>query len=515
MKQEDKLKNTLSEYFDNQEVPYNENEWERASAYLSNARHKRKIRYVMVILIVLFSTIFVGLFNFQTLSKEAKQLTSHYFKQTRKPSPTPPVEAILKSMVSKSKPTIIPKRSKKPLGFSHIEVTKKKNQTTISKVQPTLHSNEPSQIFESNMIESALNSQAQTITENTTNSIDNNTSAAPITFKTLTANPANEKEEIKHEPHLDSVEKKVLVVTRDKPLHNQDPLAEKEIALQSIVEFPQKEKTVSDLNDTKKETAIAEAIELSNPEEKINTPFIDTLVHSEIDEFVNETKAFDDTLSEHSSIKELTGEGFFYEAGAVVYYGWKGPANRDASGFSPLAGINYMNQLSNKCSVSFGVQYLQVRNLSNSSKTSRVSTYEYGEKSDVTVVTPSTMHYLVAPLRFHYYLNERNCFGVGMNLAYLLNIDAKVTTYNESPGIKENHKTITLSGYTEGFSWFDSQVALFYKRRITRSLGLQAEIFLGLTDVKQNDFFGLNYKERNSGLKLSLVYFAFTKKNRR
>ena len=174
-----------------------------------------------------------------------------------------------------------------------------------------------------------------------------------------------------------------------------------------------------------------------------------------------------------------------------------------------------MNQLTNTSSISFGVQYLQVNKLSSSSKTSRISTYEYGERSDVTVVTPSTVHYLVAPLRYHYFLNKRNIFGAGVNLAYLLNIDAKVTSYNESPGFKSDSKTIKLGGYTEGFSWFDSQLAFFYRRKISGLLCLQTEVFLGLTDVKQNEFFGLNYKERNSGIKLSLIYFAFRKKDKR
>src|SRR6202012_3095270 len=98
-----------------------------------------------------------------------------------------------------------------------------------------------------------------------------------------------------------------------------------------------------------------------------------------------------------SSSSCLAGEGFFYEAGAAWLYGWKGQAHRDARGFSPVAGISYMNRLSNRCAFSFGLHYFQVSNLSGSSKTSRVSSYTYGEQSNVTVITPASVYYLLVP----------------------------------------------------------------------------------------------------------------------
>jgi hypothetical protein len=208
-------------------------------------------------------------------------------------------------------------------------------------------------------------------------------------------------------------------------------------------------------------------------------------------------------------------EGFFYEVGVAWLYGWKGAVHRDARCFSPIAGINYMNRLGNNSAFSFGLQYLQVRNLSNSSKTSRVSSYIYGEQSNVTVIKPITLHYLLAPLRLQYKINCKHSFGLGINLAYLLNVDASVTKYEERPGSTGNYKTSKQNGYTEGFSWFDSQLALCYRRKISHSFGLQSEFFLGLTDVKQDDFFGFKNKEKNSGMKLSLIYYPSFKKEKR
>ncbi len=233
--------------------------------------------------------------------------------------------------------------------------------------------------------------------------------------------------------------------------------------------------------------------------------FADTTSSSDIETW--------DTLRRPGAVNFVV-EGIFYEAGAAWLYGWKGPMKRDARGFSPMAGINYMNRLNNRCGLSFGVQYMMVSKLSNSSKTSRVSSYVYGEQSQVTVITPTTLHYLAVPLRIHCYANRNNCFGTGVNLGYLLNVDAKVTSYEETAGVKGAEETIRQGGYTQGFSWYDTQVAVFYRRKINASLALQTEIFFGLTDVKQDTFFGYNNKERNSGVKLSLVYHAFKKNNR-
>ena len=73
MKQEDKLRNTLREYYDTREVPLNDNEWERASIYLTNARRKRRIRYSALILLTLLSTLFIALFIFQEVTSDNKR----------------------------------------------------------------------------------------------------------------------------------------------------------------------------------------------------------------------------------------------------------------------------------------------------------------------------------------------------------------------------------------------------------------------------------------------------------
>ncbi|HYC27546.1 MAG TPA: hypothetical protein VEB42_02005, partial [Chitinophagaceae bacterium] len=116
-----------------------------------------------------------------------------------------------------------------------------------------------------------------------------------------------------------------------------------------------------------------------------------------------------------------------------------------------------------------------------------------------------------APIRLHYLASEKQQFGCAINLAYLLNVDASVTTYEERPGFQGPKETIKLSGYTRGFSWLDTQLGIFYNRRLSRALSAQVEMFYGLTDIKNNGFFEKDQFERSSGLKLTLIYYTFRK----
>jgi len=198
-----------------------------------------------------------------------------------------------------------------------------------------------------------------------------------------------------------------------------------------------------------------------------------------------------------------------FEAGASFLTGWKNPGKRDAQGFNPVFGINYYNYLTPQLAVSFGAQYTTVSNLSYTSHISRVTRYNLGEESDVTVITPGKVHYFVVPIRVHYSVNAQNTFGAGVNVAYMLTIDSKVEKYHERPGVRENHQVSKTQGYTEGFKAFDTQLSVFYRRKIYRNLSVHAEYMFGLTDIKDNTFFNSNVFERNTGFKLTLMYNLF------
>lgn len=199
------------------------------------------------------------------------------------------------------------------------------------------------------------------------------------------------------------------------------------------------------------------------------------------------------------------------EAGTNYMAGWKVNDKRDGNGLNFVAGINYLHFVTRKVGVSAGIHYTSVRNLSAFSHTSTVTKYGFGEKTEVTVITPEKIHYLQLPLKIQVRINDKNFFGAGYTLGYLLTVNSK--TEKRTDGF--NYATATTTGktrgYTEGFSAYDSQLSLFYRRMIYKKLFINAEMMLGLTDTRKNSFFVSNTAERNMGLKLTLMYNIFQK----
>lgn len=200
-----------------------------------------------------------------------------------------------------------------------------------------------------------------------------------------------------------------------------------------------------------------------------------------------------------------------FEAGTNYLFGWNNPVKRDANGFNPVVGLNYSNVITKKVTFSFGIHYTMVRNLSYSSHTVTTTRYNFGEESDVMVFTPTTMHYMVMPIRASYATDVKNVFGIGCNVGYLFNTNSNVELYGQKAGQKGNATVLKTSGYTQGFKTFDTQLSLFYRRNLAKDLWMHTEFMYGITDVKDNAFFNSNVKEKNVGLKLTLIYNLFKK----
>lgn len=199
-----------------------------------------------------------------------------------------------------------------------------------------------------------------------------------------------------------------------------------------------------------------------------------------------------------------------FETGVSYLFGWNNPGKKDASGVNPVVGLNYYN-VSKPITFSFGIHYTMVRNLSYSSHTVTTTRYNFGEESDVMIFTPTTMHYLTAPIRIGYSVNSKNTFGLGYNVGYLFNLNSNVELYAQTAGKKGNATILKTSGYTQGFKTIDQQISIFYRRNLAKDLWLNAEFMYGLTDVKDNKFFNSNVFERNTGVKVTLIYNLFKK----
>lgn len=197
---------------------------------------------------------------------------------------------------------------------------------------------------------------------------------------------------------------------------------------------------------------------------------------------------------------------FSIDAGANYAFGWVNNTTKEATGFNAVLGVSVTHQFVKKWSVLIGLQYNSLAHLSYSSFTSKNLQYDLGYNQTKTVITPTILYYLAVPIKLQYHFNEKNSLSIGVNTLYLLNTNSKVDTYTESTFGATTHNVSTKKGYMDGFSTWDLQPALAYRRRIIKCLSINAEIYYGLMDLKNNATFGLAKSEHNSGFKLTLSY---------
>lgn len=200
------------------------------------------------------------------------------------------------------------------------------------------------------------------------------------------------------------------------------------------------------------------------------------------------------------------GNYCYVEAGAFVNLGWTYQGVREGTGFNPYLGVSYLMRLTDKAGFSIGAYYTTLAGLKLDTKVIRSSKIVFGEESDVVAITPVRLNYIAVPLRLQYTIDEKQMLTAGYTAGYLLDVQSRVETYTEKLSTQENKMSYMTGGYVEGFRTFNSQLSLGYRRQIYKGLWGNAEIFYGLTDVRDNVFFGIDRRESATGLKISLTY---------
>jgi hypothetical protein len=202
---------------------------------------------------------------------------------------------------------------------------------------------------------------------------------------------------------------------------------------------------------------------------------------------------------------------FSFELGTAYLLGWKDNQGRDAIGFNPIGGINYIFNFNPKFSFITGILYTSVGNINNADYTSKRVKYNFGEEIDYTTISAKNMYYLTVPFKFLYRFKTKNAIGLGLNASYLLDVNSNVSTYNKRFNTLSEAVVTKSNGYKGGFNKYDLQFSLFYRRRLLEKLSIHSEFNLGLLDVKKDKYFRPAQFERNTGFRLTLVYDIFNK----
>jgi len=202
---------------------------------------------------------------------------------------------------------------------------------------------------------------------------------------------------------------------------------------------------------------------------------------------------------------------FSIEAGSNYLIGWNNGNNKEAKGFNPIVGVNYYSNIIKKFGFIVGLQYSTINHLNNSVYTTKVTRFKFGEESDVTIFSAVKLYYITVPLKLDYTINANNSFGLGYNVAYLLDVKSKITTYTEGLNRQSEQQVSTSMGYSSGFNKFDGQIGVYYKKHIYKNLFINSEFFIGTRDIKNNSIFNSQVFERSLGFKVTLHYNLFKK----
>lgn len=201
-------------------------------------------------------------------------------------------------------------------------------------------------------------------------------------------------------------------------------------------------------------------------------------------------------------VRPLPAHRIYLEAGTSYMAGWNG--GTEAKGFNPLAGVQYYHDITKRTGLSIGLMYTSVSNLSSTSHTSTATKLKFGEETDVTVISATKMHYLLIPFKLNYALSRNDFIALGYSFSWLLDAESKVEQFQTRKNYASTPVVSRSMGYTKGFSSYDGQLTLCYRRRLYRELYLCGEVFYGLTDIKNNKTYLTGEFERSLGFRLSL-----------
>ncbi len=235
------------------------------------------------------------------------------------------------------------------------------------------------------------------------------------------------------------------------------------------------------------------------------------------EQLVQTTVEHPDTASTEIAKKDyvkLKHHSISLEGGAINSFGWAVNGVRNGNSVSPIAGINYMYNFTDKSSLLVGFQYNSISNLTESNVSFSVTSYGFGVNNNVTTYKIIGLQYLTTPIKYIHKLDKNNAIGVGLNMTYLLNVKNKIETNNI---VESNVQTITTK-YDNGYGFdkmnrYNAQFALSYTRKISKNLGFNVELNQSLQNVfKDYNYFGVSNKNsKPTTLKLSFTYTIFNK----
>lgn len=203
---------------------------------------------------------------------------------------------------------------------------------------------------------------------------------------------------------------------------------------------------------------------------------------------------------------------FNVEAGGTYLAGWSTQHGQDGKGLNWYGGLNYGRYLSNKIDMSIGLQIYNIANIKQPFYLVASKEYSFGSDNIYTRVTSNQLFYVAVPLKVNYVLNSANSIGIGINAAYLISSQNSISKYYL---LDNEEKTIDASGSNnkgiyKGTKRTNLMLTAQYKTQLSQRFGLNLEFNYGLTDIFDNTG-NIKNSEKPMGVRVGLIYTLFDK----
>lgn len=197
---------------------------------------------------------------------------------------------------------------------------------------------------------------------------------------------------------------------------------------------------------------------------------------------------------------------FSIEAGAEYSGGWQIGSAIQGKGFNPIVGVGYARYLGGKVFLKTGIQFSTFGNMS-----SLAYNYQHSVGNVIydSVITTKRLYFLRIPLQLEYAIghNKKSSIGLGGAAWFLLGNSGSATTYqqidnNPPVNIDRHPQNTPLSGYSK----VNASAYALYKYSFTRNLSMSGILYFEMTSMEENSFFGGNIIERTHGFEVMASY---------
>jgi cytoskeletal protein RodZ len=199
----------------------------------------------------------------------------------------------------------------------------------------------------------------------------------------------------------------------------------------------------------------------------------------------------------------MAGTGFWYQ-----YQQTPGATNHKG-GFPFTGGIYYQRSLSKRFDLGLSILYSS-RGALNFDNTITNSNYGFGIESDITTISPQTLHYLNVPLHIRFNISHRSHIIIGATYYQLLATTSKATHTIESSFASTLTSSEKQTGEHKGFRKNDAAAFIGYELtlfdRMNTGLQFSYSFYDNTVNGYNGSFNGADSFDRNISLQLQLKY---------